>query len=151
MWILWKMRLWNCEFCENEALKLWILWKKMRFWKCNFLDKLRILARVWNSKVNNELASLTSSPRQFDLTSIQFGFQRVYCKSYPPSIKVETWHRQKEEDSFSTGFFHKSFPSSWLFAPQLKPRDARKLREERGWNDDDNGEDTHKGNWTQKS
>ena len=38
MWILWKMRLWNCEFFEiwdfenvnfvkNEDLEMWILWK----------------------------------------------------------------------------------------------------------------------------
>ena len=59
------MRLWNCEFCgkwnfenvnfvenkilkmwifgKNETLKLWILWK-VRFSKCEFLDKLRIFA-----------------------------------------------------------------------------------------------------------
>ena len=82
--ILWKMRLWKCEFCEkwdfenvnfvkirfwkcefwqkwdfenlnfgkkwdfesvnfgkNEILKMWISWK-VRFSKCEFLDKLRI-------------------------------------------------------------------------------------------------------------
>ena len=49
MWILWKVRLWKCEFCEkwdlenvnyvkNENLKLWIL-SKMRFWKCEFCEK----------------------------------------------------------------------------------------------------------------
>ena len=37
MWILWKMRIWKCEFCEkwdfeivifvkNKILKMWILW-----------------------------------------------------------------------------------------------------------------------------
>ena len=46
IWILWKMRLWNCEFCEkwdfenvlfvnNETLKMWILWK-MKLWICEF-------------------------------------------------------------------------------------------------------------------
>ena len=60
MWILWKMRLWNCGFCEkwvfekvnfvkNEILKLWILWK-MTFSKCEFLDRLRIFASVWFTK-----------------------------------------------------------------------------------------------------
>ena len=49
MWILWKMRLWNCELCEewdfeivnfvkNETLKMWILWK-MRFSNCEFCQK----------------------------------------------------------------------------------------------------------------
>ena len=49
MWILWKMRFLNCEFCEkldfenviflkNEILKMWILWK-MIFWKCEFCEK----------------------------------------------------------------------------------------------------------------
>jgi len=49
MWILWKMRLWKCEFCENwdfeivnlvknDIVKLWIWWK-MRFWKCEFSEK----------------------------------------------------------------------------------------------------------------
>ena len=46
MWILWKMRLWKCEFCENwdfrivnfvknETSEMWILWK-MRFQKGEF-------------------------------------------------------------------------------------------------------------------
>ena len=49
MCILWKIRLWKCEFCEkwdfenvnfakNEILKLWISWK-VRFSKCEFSDK----------------------------------------------------------------------------------------------------------------
>ena len=49
LWILSKMRLWKCEFCEkcdfenvnfvkNATLKLWILWK-MPFWKCEFCQK----------------------------------------------------------------------------------------------------------------
>ena len=49
MWILWKMRLWKCEFCQkwdfenvnfvkNETLKLWIL-SKMRLCKCEFCQK----------------------------------------------------------------------------------------------------------------
>ena len=49
MWILWKMRLWKCEFCEkwdfenvnfvnNEIFKMWILWK-MRLWNCEFCEK----------------------------------------------------------------------------------------------------------------
>ena len=49
MWFLWKMRFWNCEFCqkwdfeivnfvENEILKLWIL-SKMRLWNCEFCEK----------------------------------------------------------------------------------------------------------------
>ena len=59
MWILWKIGLWKCEFCEkwdfenvnlvkneilkilnfvkNEILKMWILWK-MRRSKCEFSD-----------------------------------------------------------------------------------------------------------------
>ena len=48
MWILWKTRLWNSEFCEkwnfknvnfvkNDILKLWIL-SKMRLWKCEFCE-----------------------------------------------------------------------------------------------------------------
>ena len=54
MWILWKMRLGNCEFCENcdfenvnfvnnETLKMWIL-LKMRLWKCEFCEKMTL----WN-------------------------------------------------------------------------------------------------------
>ena len=61
MWMLWKMRFWNCEFCQkcdfeivnfvkkcdfenvnfvkNATFKMWFLWK-MRFSKCEFLDKL---------------------------------------------------------------------------------------------------------------
>ena len=46
MWILLKMRLWNCEFCKkldfrnvnfgkHEILKMWIL-PKMRLWNCEF-------------------------------------------------------------------------------------------------------------------
>ena len=49
MWILWKKRLWNCEFCEqwdfqnvnflkNVTLKMWIL-SILRFWKCEFCEK----------------------------------------------------------------------------------------------------------------
>ena len=49
MWILWKMKLWKCDFCENwsfenvnfvknETLKLWILWK-MRLWNYEFCQK----------------------------------------------------------------------------------------------------------------
>ena len=37
MWILSKMRLWKCEFCQ-----------KMIFSKCEFLDKLWIFAPVWS-------------------------------------------------------------------------------------------------------
>ena len=48
MWILWKMRLWDCEFCEkwdieimnfekNETLKMWILWNT-RLQKCEFCE-----------------------------------------------------------------------------------------------------------------
>ena len=39
MWILWKMRLWKCEFVKIETLKMWILWK-LRLWKCEFCEKL---------------------------------------------------------------------------------------------------------------
>ena len=56
VWILWKMRLWNCEFCQkwdfeivnfvkNDILKLWNL-SKMIVSKCEFLDKLQIFAPV---------------------------------------------------------------------------------------------------------
>ena len=56
MQILWIMRLWKCEFCEkwdfeivdfvkNETLKMRIL-SKSEILKCEFLDKLRILAPV---------------------------------------------------------------------------------------------------------
>ena len=49
MWILWKMKLWKCEFCEkwefeivnfvkNEIFKMWILWK-IRLWNCEFCEK----------------------------------------------------------------------------------------------------------------
>ena len=48
MWILWKMRLCKCEFCEkwdfanvnfvkNETLKMWILWiMRLWIWNCEF-------------------------------------------------------------------------------------------------------------------
>ena len=49
MWILWKMRLWKCNFVKNYAVEMWILWK-MRLWKCEFLDKLRNFAPVWANK-----------------------------------------------------------------------------------------------------
>ena len=41
----------NVNFVKNEILKLWVLWK-MRFSKCEFLNKLRVFAPVWflNSK-----------------------------------------------------------------------------------------------------
>ena len=50
MWILWKIRLWKCDF-ENvnfmkiETLKMWIL-GKMIFSKCEFLDELRSFVPV---------------------------------------------------------------------------------------------------------
>ena len=36
----------NVNFVKNETLQLWILWK-VRFSKCEFLDKLRFFAQVW--------------------------------------------------------------------------------------------------------
>ena len=35
MWILWKMRLWKCEFCRKYVWKMWN-WSIMRFHKCEF-------------------------------------------------------------------------------------------------------------------
>ena len=37
----------NVNHAKNETLKLWIL-SKMRFWNCEVLDKLQIFAPVWN-------------------------------------------------------------------------------------------------------
>ena len=39
-------------FEKNETLKMWILWK-MRFWKCEFLDKLRFVPKCALSSTKN--------------------------------------------------------------------------------------------------
>ena len=60
MWILWKMRFWNCEFCEKwdfEIMNFVKKWDfgivnfvkneillKLRFWNCEFCEKMRL----WN-------------------------------------------------------------------------------------------------------
>ena len=60
MWILWKLRFQNCEFCEkwdfryvnfvkNEISEMWIL-EKFGFSMCEFLDKMWIFAPVWNDR-----------------------------------------------------------------------------------------------------
>ena len=39
---------WNVNFGKNEILMIWIL-GKLRFWKCEFLDKIWMFATVWCS------------------------------------------------------------------------------------------------------
>ena len=62
MWILWKMRLWKCEFWEkwdfqnlnfvkNEILKMWILWKLLCS-KCEFLYNSGFLPHCENYQKN---------------------------------------------------------------------------------------------------
>ena len=71
MWILWKMRVWNCEFwrkCdfeivnfeENETLKMWILWK-MIFWNCEFCEKIRFWKCVFCEKWDFEVMNFVES------------------------------------------------------------------------------------------
>ena len=44
MWILSRMRLWKCEFCQKMRHWKCEFCQKMRFLKCEFLDKLKIFA-----------------------------------------------------------------------------------------------------------
>ena len=45
LWILKKCDFEIVNFVKNEIFKMWILWK-VRLWKCEFLDKLRVFAPV---------------------------------------------------------------------------------------------------------
>ena len=73
LWIFWGLRLRNRELCKKFVfeivnlvkkviLKMWILWK-VRFWKCDFLDKLRIFAPVCSLK-NVYIVGPISLPRK---------------------------------------------------------------------------------------
>ena len=85
MWILWKIRLWNCKLCEKwdfknvnfviiEISKTRILWKlgflksdflkmwifqKMRNWKCEFCEKMRLwkceFCEKWDFQIVNSV------------------------------------------------------------------------------------------------
>ena len=46
------------NFVINEVLKMWIL-SKMRFWKCDFSDKLRIFAPVFSAFYEKHLGDFT--------------------------------------------------------------------------------------------
>ena len=84
----------KCEFCEkwefknvnfvnNETLKLWILWK-MRFWKCEFLDKLRIFALVCPG--NHEKWKLISG---HSIVFVQSASSFRYGESHGPILGLE--------------------------------------------------------------
>ena len=40
------------NFVKNEILRMWILWK-VRFWNCEFLDNLRIFAPMCRQKIQD--------------------------------------------------------------------------------------------------
>ena len=44
----------NVNFVQNEALKMWILWK-LRLWKCEFLGELRIFAPMCPSPTKKKI------------------------------------------------------------------------------------------------
>ena len=46
------------NFVKNEVLKMWIL-SKMRCWKCDFSDKLRIFAPVFSAFYEKHLGDFT--------------------------------------------------------------------------------------------
>ena len=81
MWILWKMRFWKCEFCENVNFgKMWIL-GKVRFSKCEFLEKLWIFAPV--CALQDQL--VISFTRSYD-------FARYFgVRSFSAKLKLHWW------------------------------------------------------------
>ena len=50
LWILWKMRLWKCEFYEKWDFRnvIFFFFWKMRLWKCEFCEKWDIELCVKN-------------------------------------------------------------------------------------------------------
>ena len=78
MWILRKMRLWKCEFCQE-----------MRFWNVNFWDKLRIFTPVcihqlWPRK--NQYLSLvpqSHDPGHFLLGDLDFATSISMLFNFP--------------------------------------------------------------------
>ena len=129
MWILWKMRLWKCEFCEkwdfenmnfvkNETLKMWILWKmrlwklwilsKMRFSKCEFLEKLLIFASVcFKQKRPNSLASWQPHFTNYSLSGAlvqKFNFCTYYGFLVRKAIREAkgSWDFTEQGGTFAT-------------------------------------------------